>query len=221
MLVVLDILPRENWWLTLLILNLIGTVGVIYFMEIFGVKRGLLYVAIVFNLIYISSSQARLLPFIKDESLYAHIIYISVAALWIGSLAIAQACTYKMSFLIRTVFTLCVIVFIQFFIIPVIALFSHYYSGDNEFYHYQIKLSGYLVIIGFTLICYMLLLIMETVWLVNYSIVWQTRMTVVFVIISGIAIVVGLKDGLWQTSAVCFLIMFSLIVVVYSKRKGD
>lgn len=220
-LVMLNILPRENWWLTLLIFNLVGVTGAVYFIEIFGTRRGCLYAVIVFLLIYLISSQAKLLPFITDDSLYAHVIYISVAALWVGSLAISQAFTYRMTFSMRAIFTMLIIIFIQFFIIPVIALFSQYHNGDNEFFHYQIQLSGYLVIIGFIIICFIFLLVVEILWLVNYSSFWQTRMEILFVIISGIAIVVGFKDGLWQTSVVCFLIMFSLLVVANSKKKGD
>lgn len=217
----LNLLPDENWWLSLFVLNLVGVTGAVYFIEIFGVKRGSIFVIVVFSMLYLLISQARLLPFITDTSLYAQIIYFSVSAQWLASMAIAQALTYRKPLAIRSVLTLSIILFIQFFLTPVIARFSRFETGVNEYFQYQIKLSGYLVIIGLIIIFYVILLIFETLWLVNYSEIWMKRMYILFFIISGMPILYSLKFGLWQTSIVCSLIMVSLIVVANSKMKGD
>lgn len=220
-LVMLNLLPDENWWLSLVVLNLAGATGAVYFIEVFGLKRGLIFVVLLFSMFYLLISQARLLPFVTDTTIYAHIIYLSVSAQWLASLAITQAFTYRKPLIIRSVLTLSIILFVQFFLTPVIARFSRYESGVNQFFQYQIQLSGYLVIIGLIIIFYVVLLICETLWLVNYSEIWKKRMHILFLIISGIPILYSIKFGLWQTSIVCLLIMCSLIVVTNSKKKGD
>lgn len=214
------ILPKENWWLTLLILFVLGLTGALYFMEVFGVQKGLIYSGTVFLIVYIVTSQAKLLPFITDESLYAHTIYMAVAALWIVAMAISQAFTYRMSLMLRTVFTFVIILLIHFFLIPIIALFSRYQTGNLEYFHYVIQLSGYLVISGYIIIFYMLLLIFEMMWLVNYSDEWQSRMVVSFSAIVIIVFVVGIIDGLWLTSIVSVLVLSSIIIVAKSKGRG-
>lgn len=220
-LVILNLLPNGNWWLSLVVLNLAGVTGAVYFIEIFGIKRGCIFVSSVFILFYLLLSQARLLPFVTDNSLYAQVIYLSMSAQWLASMAIVQAFTYRKSFAVRSVLSLSIILFIQFFLTPVIARFSRFETELNQFFQYQIKLSGYLVIIGLIIIFQVILLICETLWLVNYSEIWKKRMHVLFFVISGIPILFSLKYGLWQTSILCLLIMCSLIVVANSKMKGD
>lgn len=219
-LVMFDILPKENWWLTLLIFFVIGVTGIIYFMEILGVKRGAIYSAIVIGIVYIFTSQLRLLPFIHDNSLYAHIMYMAIAFLWIAFMAITQAFTFKMSLVMRTFVSFLIVILIQYFLIPVIALFSRYQGGKDDYVHYVINLKGYLVIISYFFIFYILLLLLETIWLVNYTEYWQNQMIIPFVTLIGIVMVVGIKDGLWITSVVTFIVLCSLIVVAKSKGRG-
>lgn len=219
-LVIFDIIPKENWWLTLLILFIIGLTGIIYFMEIMGVNRGMIYSGIVIFVVYVVTSQARLLPFIVDHSLYAQVIYLAISFLWISTMAITQAFTFKMSIGMRTFISLLIVLVIQFFLIPVIALFSRYHTGDVEYFHYVIRLNGYITIICYFFVFYLLLLFLETIWLVNYNEQWQNRMIVAFATLIGIVVIVGLKDGLWITSIVAFLVMGSLIVVAKSKGRG-
>lgn len=220
-LVMLNFLTSENWWLSLVVLNLAGATGAVYFIEIFGFKRGCLVVSVNFVLFYLLISQAKLLPFVTDNSLYTQVIYLSMSAQWLASMAIAQAFTYRKTLVVRSVLTLGIILFLQFFLTPVIARFSRFETGENQFFQYQIKLSGYLVIIGLIIIFYVIIFICETLWLVNYSELWKKRMHILFFIISGIPILFSIKYGLWQTSIVCLLIMCSLIVVANSKMKGD
>ncbi|MBQ0137801.1 MAG: hypothetical protein KBT36_00725, partial [Kurthia sp.] len=218
---IFDILPKENWWLTLLIFFVIGLTGILYFVEILGVKRGIIYSTIIVVIVYFVTSQLRLLPFINDDSLYAHTMYFAIAFLWISIMAIAQAFTFRMSLIMRTFISFLITVLIQYFLIPIIALFSHYHNGQNEYVvHYVIHLNGYLVITGYFIVFYLLLLFFETIWLVNYTERWQNRMIIPFVILMGIVMVIGLKDGLWITSVVTLIVVCSLIVVAKSKGRG-
>lgn len=219
-LVIFDIIPKENWWLTLLILFVIGLTGIIYFVEIMGLKRGLIYSAIVVSLVYLVTSQVNLLPFIKEDSFYAQVIYLAVAFLWISTMAITQAFTFRMPISMRTFISVLIVFIIQFFLIPVIALFSRYHVGEVEYFHYVIHLKGYITISCYFLVFYILLLFLETVWLVNCNGKWQNRMIVSFVTLIGIVIVIGIKDGLWITSVVAFIVMASLIIVAKSKGRG-
>lgn len=104
-------------------------------------------------------------------------------------------CAWFLAFLI--------IIVIHFFI-PIFALFNRYYIGDFSYYHFEIQISGYFIIIGFSIIYYIILLFLEMIWFIKYSITLQNYMIEVFVSNMSMSIIVALRVGLWETSMVAF-----------------
>lgn len=221
LLIALPILPKNDWWVLLFVLFYIAIIATIYFSEIFGRRKGILYALFIWFSVYGIMSYERIIPFIKSGGVYEQLLYATIASLWLISIAITQAFTYQMPLVMRTIFSFFIIIVIQFFMIPIFALFNHYYLGDFSYFHFQIQLSGYFIIIGFSIIFYTILLFLEMVWLVNYSVTRQNDMMSIFCAIMSIPIVVSLKVGLWETSIVAFFIMMSVIIVSKTKIEGD
>lgn len=217
LLIMLPILSKRDWWMLLLMLLYAAIIATLYFSTLFGVKKGLLYALFVWISVYSIMSYGSLLPFIKSDGAYEHLLYMAIASLWLVSIAIIQAFTYQMPLAMRTVFSFFIIIVIHFFIIPIFALFNRYYIGDFSYYHFEIQLSGYFIIIGFSIIYYIILLFLEMIWLVKYSITLQNYMIGVFVSIMSIPIIIALRVGLWETGVVAFFIMMSIIVVSKTK----
>lgn len=220
-LVVFNILPKETWWGTLFVLKVCGLMSILYFMDLFGNLWGSIFSGIILISNYLVFSNANLLPFVQKSDPYSFMLYLALACSWLSAIAISHAFTYSMPFLMRTVFSFIVVFYLLFFLVPIIALFMRFYIGQTEYFHFQTTVSGFLIITGFYIIYYFLLILAEGTWLVHYEKSWQFKMTTIFMILSGISIIVGYKVGFWQTSIVAFLIMISLIVVAKSKVRGE
>lgn len=220
-LVVFNILPRETWWGTLFVVIVVGLMSMIYFIDLFGTYKGVILSCVIVFSSFLVFCNAKMLPFIQSNDRYAYALYFTLSCCWLTSIAISHSFTYSMPFLIRTVFSFVIVFYLFFFLIPILALFTRFHDGNTEYFHFQTTVSGYLIIIGFFIIYYFLLLLAEVAWLVNYKKEWQHRMIAIFMILSGIVIIVGFKVGFWQTSIVAFLIMISLIVVAKSKVRGE
>lgn len=220
-LVVFNLLPRETWWGTLFVLVVSGFMSMIYFIDLFGNKKGVIFSSVIVFSSFLVFCNASILPFIQNNDLYAYALYFTLSCCWLTSIAISHAFTYSMPFIIRSVFSFVIVFYLFFFLVPILALFTRFHDGFTEYFHFQTTVSGYLIIIGFFILYYFLLLLAEVAWLVNYKKGWQFKMIVIFMILSGIVIIVGFKVGFWQTSIVAFLIMISLIVVAKSKVRGE
>jgi len=220
-LVVFNVLPRETWWGTLFVLVVCGVMSMIYFMDLFGTYKGIIFSSVIVLSSFLVFCNASMLPFIQINDQYAYVIYFTLSCCWLTSIAISHSFTYSMPFMIRSVFSFVIVFYLFFFLVPILALFTRFHQGLTEYFHFQTTISGYLIIIGFFIIYYFLLLLAEVAWLVNYKNSWQLKMIIIFMILSGIVIIVGFKVGFWQTSIVAFLIMISLIVVAKSKIRGE
>ncbi|GEK33899.1 hypothetical protein [Kurthia sibirica] len=150
--IIFDLAPKKYWWLVLVTINLAASVSTVYFVKSFGVKVGLSLTLIIAVLGYVFCSSARLLPFVRENDLFSHYYYFTIACLWVVVMALSKALTQNMSIAFRTMFTFLMILFIEYCMMPVMALFEHYKRGHTEYLFYAIQLSGYLVITGFTMI---------------------------------------------------------------------
>lgn len=219
--IILPILSKQDWWILLLVWIYAAMIATFYFSRLFGAKKGIIYAISTWASVYSIMAYERIIPFIKSGGVYEQLLYMAIASLWLVSIAITQAFTYQMPLAMRTIFSFFIIVVLQFFIIPIFALFNHYYLGDFSYYHFQIQLSGYFIIIGFSIIFYTILLFLEMIWLVNYSVTMQNYMIWIFVSLIAMPIVVALRVGLWETSVVAFFIMISIIVVSKTRVGED
>lgn len=220
--IIFDLAPKNYWWLVLLTINYAAVISCIYFIKSFGIQVGFFLTIIIFIIGYFFCTIGKLLPYVDNTpTWFSQYYYVTIGCLWVVSIAISKAFTQHMPLSIRTVVTFLLILFIEYCMMPVMALFSHYIKGNQDFLYYSIKLSGYLIIVGFTIIFYFLLLFFETIKLTRKDILWRSRMYPVFWSLVSLPIFIGFKDGHWHSSILIIIISSSVIVVAMSKERSD